>query len=107
MTATAPKVWTRDEIINRISTNDRWVERAIVRLYRGQTDEEKQAENTYDHNDIGFNAVSAHVGTYMAKWILSGKRLDGKWMEKARKIALRHVKQLLAFANRDAIANQS
>ena len=101
-----PKIWTREEIINKLNTSDRWVERAILRLWHGQTTQEQREENTYDHNDIGFSAVAARVGSYMGKWVQSGKPLTGKWLAKARKIALRHVRQLVKYANRDAIAQQ-
>ncbi len=98
MTATR-KIWTRDEIINKINTDNRWVERAILRLWKGQTNEERQAENTYDHNDVGFSSAAAHIGSYLGKWVESGKPLTGKWLEKGRKIALNHVRQLVKFAN--------
>ena len=34
MTATEQKIWTRDEIVNLINTNDLAVERAILRILR-------------------------------------------------------------------------
>lgn len=96
------KVWTREELIELINTNNLAVERAILRIHAGQTAQEKQDENTYDHNDIGFSSAHAKVGTYMAKWLQQGKHLTGDWLPKGRKIALRHVRQLLKVANAHA-----
>jgi hypothetical protein len=105
MTRTIP--WTRPEIIALLTNNDRAVEKAILRLYSAQTSAEQQNRTTTDHNNRGFNAASANVGSYLARWLLAydGRRLSGKWLIKGRKIALRHVKQLLAHANRP-FANQ-
>jgi len=99
MTTTEQKIWTRDEIVNLINTNDLAVERAILRIHAGQTGEEQREWNTYDHNDIGFSSAHARTGTYLAHWLLKGNHLTGDWLVKGRKIALRHVRQLLKIAN--------
>lgn len=96
---TIKKVWTKDEIRENILKNSKWVERAIVAVYRRQTAMEQNAECTVEHNNIGFSACDAHNGSYMAKWILSGRSLSGKWLEKGRKIALKYCGQLTDYAN--------
>jgi hypothetical protein len=35
----------------------------------------------------------------MARWINSGKHLDGKFLDKARKMAVKYRKQLVEVAN--------
>ena len=95
----ASKKWTRNEIQNLLNTRQDAVERAILRLYKGQTSGERAASTTMAYNGIGFNAFDARRGSYYARWLLSGRKLSGVHVSKARRIALKHTRQLLAVAN--------
>ena len=95
----AQKTWTRTEIETLINTNDRAVERAMVAIWERQTADEQETQDTRHHNGRGFAAWSARSGTYYAEWVRSGRRLTGKHLAKARKIALHHAGQLTDFAN--------
>jgi len=117
------KIWTREEINQMIMLNDHAVERAIVRLYKAQTQDETLQSRSKHRNGRGFNAAHAKSGTLIAQWILG---LDGKNRQryepksllhprcskllgprincfnviaKARKIALIHSSQLVEIAN--------
>jgi len=85
-------------IDNLLITNDKAVERAIVALYKLQTPEEQAGKRTNDRNGIGFNQNDAPLGTYCAKWVLSGKRLSGPYLDKSRQLALRYHRQLSVIA---------
>jgi len=93
------KTWTREEIEHMIDTNPRAVERAMVALLERQTADERQAPGARHHNRKGFSGHTARFGTYYARWVSSGRQLDGLHLEKARRIALHHVGQLTDFAN--------
>jgi len=93
------KTWTRTEIEELINGNDRAVERAMVAIWERQTADEQETQDTRHHNGRGFAAWSARSGTYFAEWVRSGRRLTGKHLAKARKIALHHAGQLTDFAN--------
>jgi len=95
-----PKTWTRTEIEALINSNDRAVERAMVAIWERQTADEQETQDTRHHNGRGFAAWSARSGTYFSEWVRSGRRLTGKHLAKARKIALHHAGQLTDFANR-------
>lgn len=79
---------------------------AIIRLYERQTEDEQHARTARYQNGRGFSAFDAKSGTYMARWATYwGKRgpgayrlLSGKYVEKARKMALRYRRQLLEIA---------
>ena len=86
------------ELTEGLAKYPKWVERAIVVLYKRQTADERISESTRVHNGRGFNAFDAKMGTYMAKWILDGKHLNGKWLEKARKMLQKYTRQLLEIA---------
>ena len=94
------KVWTRDEINTLLTSNPKAVERAMLRLYELQTQEEKASDSTRVNNNQGFSSYAAHRGSYYAKWVQSGRSLSGHHLEKARAIAIRHSRQLVEIANR-------
>ena len=94
-------IWTADRIVNLLNSNNIAVERAILAIYNRQTADEKIARNTRYHNTVGFSAADAKTGTYLAKWLLSGKHLDGKFLAKGRNIAIKYRRQLLEIATQN------
>lgn len=97
-------MWNREGIEKLLNENDRAVERAIVAIYRRQTSEEQNSNTTIHRNGMGFSGAHANYGTYLAKWILSGKRLNGNHLVKARTMALHYVSQLLEVASQKEAA---
>lgn len=95
----ASKVWTRGEIETLLRSNDRAVERGIVAIFNRQTGDEKDAGTVNHHNNRGFSGNNSKSGTYFARWVLSGRTLTGKHLEKARRITLFHAGQLTNIAN--------
>lgn len=97
---TAMKAWTRNEIDTLLRTNPKAVERAMLALFARQTADERAVDATRHNNGRGFNAPSARRGSYYARWVQSGRRLNGPHLDKALAIALRHSAQLVEEANR-------
>jgi hypothetical protein len=95
-------MWTVEQVKTKLNTNQKWVERGLVALYKYQTTRERASKTTIVHNEMGFSAVDAHIGSYLAEWVLSGKTLNGKWVEKGRKIVLKYAIQLTGIANAKA-----
>ena len=93
------KTWTRTEIETLINTSDRAVERAMVAIWKRQTEDEQDYRVTRHHNGIGFSGWTARSGSYYAQWVQLGRTLSGKHLAKARKIALHHAGQLTRIAN--------
>ncbi len=97
---------TTEEIITLLQ-NQRYLERAIVAIYEKQTEDEKATNTTKLTNNVGFNGPDAHLGSYLAKYILNGVNkfnlqygynLNGKFLDKAKKIMPKYAKQLLSMA---------
>jgi len=85
---------TKTEIKTLIMTNQRWVERAILAIFRKQTEREQSTEDTIDRNGVGFTAYDARKLSYYAKWILSGRHLSGKFLQDAFKKTGKYAGQL-------------
>ena len=91
--------YTTDFILAKIQQDNRWLERAILALYKLQTEDEKRTNDAKVFNRVGFSAAHASSLSRNAKWILSGKHLDGFHLEKARRYTAHYVRQLTEIAN--------
>lgn len=91
--------YTTEDIRKLLDTNDRAVERAILHLYSQQTDDEQRARFSKYTNKVGFNGSDAGYGSYLATWLLSGKKLSGKHVVKARHMVRKYAGQLAKAAN--------
>lgn len=97
---------TRESIIKLLSENDKAVARALVALYKRQTEDEKAIGMTKHNNGKGFTAAHGEIGSSMAKFYIQNGFLTKKQIEYWRKptekrgmrIAL-YVGQLLEIAN--------
>jgi hypothetical protein len=90
--------WTPDTIKALLDRSDKAVERAVVAIYERQTVDEQDAGETRHRNHRGFASCHAHLGSYYARWIESGRHLDGKHLEKARRMMRWYTGQLLEIA---------
>ncbi len=92
-------IYTKENISEILKNNQVWLERAILAIYKKQTDNEKRIEHSINHNDIGFNRPDANLLSYYAKYLISGKHLTGSHLEKARKKMIKYSGQLAKIAN--------
>lgn len=90
---------TKDSILALIDSNDKAVGRAVVAIYRRQTQEERNAEATLKHNNVGFNSYDARYLSYVATYYMRHQQLTGKHLAKARSKVRKYWKQLLEIAN--------
>lgn len=94
-------------IVSLLHLNNRAVERAMIVLYNNQTQDERSAGATKHHNGKGFNSYDAKTGTYYALWVLSGRKLTGFHLERARVMSLKYVGQLVQAAKEKAMLKVS
>jgi hypothetical protein len=86
-----------EHLKSALETSSELVERAIVSLYVAG----KKAAKPTDKNEPearGFSAYSTPLGSYYARWLKKGRRLDGEHVEKARAVVLSHIKQVFHLA---------
>lgn len=97
LTAELGDLW-RARITYKVKTNDRWAMRALLALYRNQTDDERSAERTVYRNDIGFNGVDAGILTSLAKQLEERGTLSVKQMAILHKTLPKYAGQLARIA---------
>jgi len=89
-------------IFSLLVSNNHAVERAMIAIYNRQTEDEQIAQDTKHSNGKGFAAPDARLGSYYAKWVLSGKQLTGAHLEKARQMSFKYIRQLSEVAKEKA-----
>lgn len=87
--------WSRDRIRDLLNVSDKAVARAIVVIYQRQTLDEQRASDTKHQNKLGFTSAHAKLGSYFARWVIGGRTLTGRHLDRARAIALHYTRQLL------------
>ncbi len=78
------KVYNETIVSDLIDTNPQFMERALIKIYNRQTEDEKVAKVTQYHNHVGFSAADANKMCYYAKWVLSGRKLSGVHLDKCK-----------------------
>lgn len=92
-------VYTKEQIQQMLTTNDRAVIRGILAIFNNQTSDEKQSEQTRLNNGIGFNGADAPIMSSFAKQIQQNRPLTDRQMEIARRRMLKYAGQLTMIAN--------
>ncbi|MDF2534216.1 MAG: hypothetical protein K0R18_373 [Bacillales bacterium] len=93
------KVWDKDEIKSLLANNVNAVQRAIVSIWKFQTEDEKRIGDTRHHNGVGFNGADAGIMTSFAEQINRGKTLTPKQYTIAAKKIQKYAGQLCKIAN--------
>lgn len=101
-TQTQTKVYTAAEIMVKVSTDPKWIARAIVAIYQRQTSTEQMIGQTTDKNGIGFNGVDAFILSSFAQQIISGRTLSEKQLAIAFRKMPKYSGQLAKIANGEA-----
>lgn len=75
------------------------VKRAVVAIYRRQTEDEQACRNVRYKNARGFSAFHARLGSNLAAKIIGGKDLSSEEVFAARVMMLKYISQLSEIAN--------
>jgi hypothetical protein len=99
------KIWKKEEIKDLLQKSDKAVMRGLVVIYSLQTEDEKKAEETSEHNGVGFSGVDAKFLSSLAKQVMVKGRLSEKQMLHARKKMMKYAGQLTLVSNGKLVVN--
>lgn len=106
MSQQANTTWTKEVIQQKILTDDRWLTKGIVAIYKKQTDAEQATESTQEDNGVGFNGADANILSSFAKQIIRWDAnpiyrspLSAKQLVIARTKMKKYAGQLTQIAN--------
>lgn len=104
--------YTESFIRHKLATDERWVRRALIRLYQRQTADEKVSQQTRNHNLRGFQPADARWFTRLAEFAiknpnrpLSEKQLALVWRPWRDQPAIcKYAGQIMKIMQEDAAA---
>lgn len=91
--------WTKEQIKDKLATDDKWLFRGIVAIFNKQTEDEQDSGYTAHDNGMGFNGVDAEFLSSLALQINRYGRLSPKQIEIARTKMAKYAGQLAKIAN--------
>lgn len=82
---------------HKLSTDARWAQRALLAIYRNQTEDEKASANVINHNSMGFRCMDAIILTSFANQLQTRGSLSPKQMQVVFKLMPKYARQLMKF----------
>lgn len=64
------KVAKLDFIKGKLATDDRWLLRGLLAIYKKQTEDEQRSSTTKEHNGVGFSGIDGELMSSFAQRVL-------------------------------------
>ena len=93
--------YTAEFIKNKIINDNLWLFRAVLAIYKYQTQDEKRRGFTKHNNCVGFNGPDSIFLSSIARLINSKCTLTEKQIYKTRKKMIKYSCQLAKIANKE------
>lgn len=74
------KTQIKEFVKKKLSTDPKWAQHALLKIYEFQTQEEQRVKNTIYHNGVGFTGTDGRILTSFAKQLLKKHTLSEKQM---------------------------
>lgn len=108
-------MYTKEFIAQQLVSNNEWLIKGILAIYKHQTDQEQAAGCTREDNGVGFNGVDSVILSSFAEQIKRwqstpinqrrfGIPLSTKQLQIARKKMPKYARQLAEIANANVAA---
>ena len=91
--------YTADFIREKMATDDRWLIRGLLAIYKKQTDSEKKVQDTFERNGVGFNGIDAQIMSSIAEFYMNRNYITPKQTVVVRRKMNKYAGQLAKIAN--------
>ena len=81
----------------KLALDGRWAIRALLAIFRNQTEDEKDKATVRDHNEMGFRCMDAEILTSFARQVHNRRNLSEKQMRVVHKLMPKYARQLMRF----------
>jgi len=71
----------KEFVKDKLSTDQLWALRALLRIFEFQTLDEQKSKDTIDHNGVGFTGTDGRILTSLAQQFKKKKYLSDKQMD--------------------------
>ncbi len=92
-------IWDKENIQSLLDNNPKAVMRAVVAIYKLQTESEQASDRTTEANGVGFGAFDAEFCSDIARKVQRGWTLSPKQLAVTRNKVKRYWRQLAEIAN--------
>ena len=99
MNATMTKKEMLAALKQKLATDDRWALRALTLVYRNQTADEQNAQQTLEHNGIGFSGPDAEILSSFAQQYQRRGSLSPKQMHVLKRKIPSYAGQIVRAAD--------
>jgi len=91
---TSKRKWSKAEIRYNLETNNEWLIRGLMAIYKRQTDDEQNAGITKHDNGVGFSGCDSSFLTNAAQFYQKRGFLTEKQLVSVRKAMVKYSGQL-------------
>lgn len=91
--------YTADFIKEKLATDDRWLLRGLLAIYKRQTEGEKMAQETFEKNGVGFNGYDCKIMSSFAEFYMNRNYLTSTQTAIVRRRMGKYAGQLAKIAN--------
>ena len=81
----------------KLALDGRWAIRALLAIFRNQTEDEQDKATVRDHNEMGFRCMDAEILTSFARQVHNRRTLSEKQMRVVHKLMPKYARQLMKF----------
>lgn len=81
----------------KLATDIRWAQRALVAIFRNQTADEQIAANVTHYNNMGFRCMDSEILTSFANQLQKRGSLSPKQMAIVHRLMPKYARQLMKF----------
>jgi hypothetical protein len=94
---------TLETLKQKLPTDVRWAQRALLAIYKNQTADEQDGADVVHHNQMGFRCMDAMILTSLANQLKQRGTLSEKQMRIVFKLMPIYARQLIKFYGNDKI----
>jgi len=91
------KADTLNALQNKLATDTRWAQRALLAIFRNQTADEQLNADVKHHNQMGFRCMDSLILTSFANQLQMRGSLSPKQMVIVHRLMPKYARQLMKF----------
>lgn len=89
----------KEFVRNKLETSRAWANKALIEIFKFQTDEEVKVLGTIEHNGVGFSGVDGEILTSLANFYLTRGYLTPKQQDLVMRKIKKYSNQIISISN--------
>jgi len=94
-----------DFVRTQLKTNEKWAKKALLEIYKFQTESEQQSGHTEIWNNVGFNGCDDEILTSLAQQLIRKGWLSPKQMVLVHKKIQKYTRQVVEISDKEKLEN--